>query len=123
MGLVHARAMLGGIAQAEHRLDDAAHALERAAEESAAMGFLGQAGLHRATLARVQQRAGDLRAAASYEQAIRESMASGDGRLAATGRLNLAAFAGLPATPPRRSPCCKRTSGGTHRPEVATSRS
>ena len=89
-GLVHAHAMLGGIAQAEHRFDDAARALERAAEESAAMGFLGQAALHRATLARIQQRAGDPRAAASYARAIDEAVANGDGRLAATARLNLA---------------------------------
>jgi predicted ATPase/DNA-binding SARP family transcriptional activator len=91
-GLVHAQAMLGGIAQAEHRLDDAAIALERAAEASATMGFLGQAALHRATLARVQQRAGDPRAAASYQRAIGDAVASGDGRLAATARLNLARF-------------------------------
>ena len=58
-GMVHAEAMLGGIAQAEHRFGDAARALERAADESATMGFLGQAALHRATLARVQQRLGD----------------------------------------------------------------
>jgi predicted ATPase/DNA-binding SARP family transcriptional activator len=89
-GLVHAQALLGGIAQAEHRLADAAAALERAAEKSATMGFLGQAALHRATLARVQQRLGDPRAATSYEQAIREAGASGDGRLGATARLNLA---------------------------------
>ena len=89
-GLVHAQAMLGGIAQAEHRLDDAATALERAAEASATMGFLGQAALHRATLARVQQRAGDPRAAASYQRAIGDAVVSGDGRLAATARLNLA---------------------------------
>ena len=82
--------MLGGIAQAEHRLDDAARALERAAEESATLGFLGQAALHRATLARVQQRAGDPRAAATYGRAIDEALANGDGRLAATARLNLA---------------------------------
>jgi hypothetical protein len=89
-GLVHAHAMLGGIAQAEHRFDDAARALERAAEESTAMGFLGQAALHRATLARIQQRAGDPRAAASYARAIDEAVTNGDGRLAATARLNLA---------------------------------
>ena len=49
-GMVHAEAMLGGIAQAEHRFDDAARALARAADESATLGFLGQAALHRATL-------------------------------------------------------------------------
>ncbi len=89
-GLVHAEAMLGGIAQAEHRFDDAARALRRAAEESARLGFLGQAALHRASLARVQHRMRDSHAAGSYQQAIGEAVASGDGRLAATARLNLA---------------------------------
>ncbi len=91
-GIVHGEAMLGGVAQAEHRFDDAARALERAADESAAMGFLGQAALHRATLARVQQRLGDAGAVASFERAIGDAAAVGDGRLAATARLNLARF-------------------------------
>jgi len=89
-GLVHAEAMLGGIAQAEHRFEDSARALVRAADESATMGFLGQAALHRSTLARVQQRLGDPSAVTSYEQAIGDAMSVGDGRLAATARLNLA---------------------------------
>ena len=88
-GLVHAQAMLGAVAQAEHRFADAARTLERAADTSVALGFLGQAALHRATLARVQQRAGDARAAASYEQALEAARVSGDGRLAATAQLNL----------------------------------
>ncbi len=54
------------------------------------MGFIGQAALHRATLGRVQQRAGDPLAASTYERAIRDATACGDGRLAATARLNLA---------------------------------
>ena len=37
-GLVHAEAMLGGVAQAEHRFDEAARALSRAAEESEGSG-------------------------------------------------------------------------------------
>ena len=89
-GMAHAEGMLGGIAQAEHRYDDAARALARAADESATMGFLGQAALHRASLARVQQRLGDPAAAASYERAIRDALSVGDGRLTATARLNLA---------------------------------
>ncbi|HEY5978462.1 MAG TPA: transcriptional activator domain-containing protein, partial [Microlunatus sp.] len=89
-GLVHAQAMLGAVAQAEHRFADAARTLEGAADASLALGFLGQAALHRASLARVQQRAGDPRAAASYDQALEMAAASGDGRLAATARLNLA---------------------------------
>ena len=89
-GMVHAQAMLGGIAQAEHRFDEAARALARAADESSTMGFLGQAALHRASLARVQQRLGDPSAVTSYEQAMADAAAVGDGRLAATARLNLA---------------------------------
>lgn len=41
--------MLGGIARAEQRHGDAARALARAADGFAAMGFLGQAALHRAS--------------------------------------------------------------------------
>ncbi len=89
-GVVHAEAMLGGIAQAERRFADAAQALRRAADESATMGFLGQAALHRAGLARIQQLLGDPDAVGSFEQAIVDAAAVGDGRLAATARLNLA---------------------------------
>jgi predicted ATPase/DNA-binding SARP family transcriptional activator len=90
-GMVHAEAMIGGIAQAEHRFDDAARALNHAAEESRRLGFLGQAALHLATLGRVQQRAGNTHEAAStFERAIGDAVAGGDGRLAATARLNLA---------------------------------
>ena len=90
-GLVHAQAMLGGTAQAEHRFDDAIDALSGAAQESMALGFLGQAALHLGTLARVQQRAGHLEdAAASFDRSLATATASGDGRMAATARLNLA---------------------------------
>ena len=88
--MVHGEAMLGGIAQAEHRFADAARALARAADESAAQGFPGQAALHRASLGRVQQRVGDPAAGATYARAIDEAVAGGDGRLAATARLHLA---------------------------------
>jgi hypothetical protein len=84
-GLVHAQAMLGGIAQAEHRFDDAIDALSGAAHESMALGFLGQAALHLGTLARVQQRAGHPEdAAASFDRSLATATASGDGRMAAT---------------------------------------
>lgn len=90
-GLVHAEAMLGGIAQALHQFDDAVRALSRAVEESEKLGFSGQAALHLATLARVQQRAGDRdAAAATFNSAIANALAVGDGRLASTARLNLA---------------------------------
>ena len=68
-----------------------AHASSAPPTRRSRLGFLGQAALHRATLARVQQRAGDPRARrASYDQALAAAAASGDGRLAATARLNLA---------------------------------
>jgi len=54
------------------------------------MGFLGQAALHLSTLARIQQRTGSAYAAATFARAIDDATASGDGRLAATARLNLA---------------------------------
>ncbi|MDN5795351.1 MAG: AAA family ATPase [Intrasporangium sp.] len=88
--MVHGEAILGGIAQAEGRLEEAAVALERAADKSQLMGFRGQAALHRATLGRIQDRLGDATAIASYERAIADAVAVGDGRLTATARLNLA---------------------------------
>ena len=39
--------------------------------------------LHRASVARLQHRAGDPRAAVTYRHAIRDAIAGGDGRLAA----------------------------------------
>ncbi|HYO41146.1 MAG TPA: BTAD domain-containing putative transcriptional regulator [Nocardioidaceae bacterium] len=90
-GLVHAQAMLGGLAQAEHRFDDAVGALSAAAREATALGFLGQAALHLGSLARAQQRAGrPVEARVSYQEALRAASTSGDGRMAATVRLNLA---------------------------------
>ena len=89
--LVHAGALLGGIAQAEHRFDDAVDALTSAAQESQRLGFPGQAALHLASLARAQQRAGNTdEAAGSFDRAIAAATAGGDGRLASTARLNLA---------------------------------
>ncbi|MET0789563.1 MAG: BTAD domain-containing putative transcriptional regulator [Cellulomonas sp.] len=90
-GQVHAEAMLGAIAQAEHRFDDAAGHLSRAAAASERLGFVGQASLHLASLGRVQQRGGDLVAASvTLERAIEAATAGGDLRLAATARLSLA---------------------------------
>ncbi|MCW2832958.1 MAG: transcriptional activator domain [Nocardioides sp.] len=90
-GLVHAKAMLGGIAQVERRFEDAIDALGGAAKESAALGFVGQAGLHLGSLARVQQRAGHTAdATATFAQAITAATASGDGRMVAAAKLNLA---------------------------------
>jgi predicted ATPase/DNA-binding SARP family transcriptional activator len=90
-GLVHATAMLGGIAQVEGRFEDAIDALSAAVEASIALGFPGQAALHLGSLARVQQRSGrPVDAAASYQRTLAAATACGDGRMAATARLNLA---------------------------------
>jgi hypothetical protein len=64
--------------------------LEEAADAALANGFAGQAPLHRANLARVQQRAGDRTALTSYRQAVAEAVAVGDSRLAASTRMQLA---------------------------------
>lgn len=88
--LVHAQALLGVVAQAEHRLDDAATALRQAAETSRALGFPGQAALHLSSLAEVERQQGhDARAVRTFRGAIAHARAGGDGRLAATARLNL----------------------------------
>ena len=75
----------------EHRFEDAIDALSGAAQESTALGFLGQAALHLGSLARVQQRAGrPVGRGGLVRQALAAATASGDGRMAATARLNLA---------------------------------
>jgi tetratricopeptide (TPR) repeat protein len=83
--------MLGAIAQAEHRLDDAARSLSAAAAASERLGFLGQAALHLTTLGRVQHRAGDSAAALdTLDRAIAAANTSGDLRIAATARVHQA---------------------------------
>ena len=90
-GLVHARGMLGAVAQAEHRFDDAAAALAGAAEESDRLGFLGQAALHLTRLGRVEQQRGDLDAATlTLARALGAAQRSGDMRITATARTTLA---------------------------------
>jgi predicted ATPase/DNA-binding SARP family transcriptional activator len=89
--LVHAEAMLGAIAQAEHRLTDAAGFLSRAATASERLGFLGQAALHLTTLGRVEQRAGNNEAAIdTLNRAIVAANTSGDLRITATARVHMA---------------------------------
>ena len=90
-GLVHAEAMLGAVANAEHRFADAAAALTRAAELSERLGFVGQAALHLTTLGRVQQRSGAPdQAADTLARAIQAATTGGDLRIAATARIHLA---------------------------------
>ena len=90
-GLVHAEGLLGAIATAEQRFDDAAGFLERAVSRSLALGFAGQAALHLTTLGRVRQRAGDQAAAVDLlGRAIEAASRAGDLRIAATARTHLA---------------------------------
>ena len=90
-GLVHAEAILGGIAQAGHRFDDASRYLEHAAAASERLGFLGQAAYHLTRLGRVQHQAGRLQAAKqTLTRAIQAAIRGSDPRMAATARINLA---------------------------------
>jgi predicted ATPase len=90
-GLVHATAMLGAVAEAEHRFEDAANFLEQAVVRSEALGFLGQTALHLTTLGRVRQRSGDHeQAAAVLGRAVEAAGRAGDLRIAATARLHRA---------------------------------
>ena len=90
-GLVHAEAMLGAIAQADHRFGDASHYLEHAATASERLGFLGQAAYHLTRLGRVQHQAGQLQAASeTLTRAIQAAIRGSDLRMAATARVNLA---------------------------------
>ena len=121
-GLVHAQAMLGGIAQAEHRLDDAAGALGDAAEQSAT------ARLHRpggAPPRHARPRpaagfAGATRPLATFDRAIAAALACGDGGWLPPPGSTSPGSTDRAATMPRRSPCSRRTSGGTARPGAAT---
>jgi predicted ATPase len=89
--LVHAEAMLGGIAQAGHRFDEAGRYLEHAAQASERLGFGGQAAYHLTRLGRVRHQAGQLPAArATLELAIQAAVRGSDPRMAATARINLA---------------------------------
>jgi predicted ATPase/DNA-binding SARP family transcriptional activator len=89
-GVVHGEAMLGALAQAEHRYTEAAEHLARAADSAAALGFSGAAAYHLTSLGRAQMQLGDDRQARStLERAIEAASAAGDGRVVATGRVHL----------------------------------
>ena len=104
-GLVHAEAMLGAVADAEHRFADAAAALTRAAELSERLGFVGQAALHLTTLGRVQQRSGAPdQAADTLARAIQAATTGGDLRIAATAGSFCPARYAAPATRAWRRP-------------------
>ncbi len=88
--LVHTGAMLGAIAQAEARYEDACDHLDRAAAAALSQGFASTEAYHRANLGRAQQQRGDLDAAAlSLQAAIDVARAAGDLRVAALARMRL----------------------------------
>ena len=88
--LVHTDAMLGAVAQAEHRFDEACVYLARATTTAQREGFAGSEAYHRANLGRAQQQNGDLDAAAhTLYQAIETARATGDLRIASLARLRL----------------------------------
>jgi hypothetical protein len=89
-GQVHAQGILGGLAQAEGRYADAAACFEGAADAAVRLGFLGQAALHRVSLARVLARTADPRGRVTFELAAAEAAAVADGRLGASIRFHRA---------------------------------
>lgn len=89
-GLSHAEAILGGLAQAEHRYADAVDHLSRAADAASNLGFGSAAAHHLTSLGRVHQQAGDLGSAqTTLRRAIAAAQAVGDARTAAYARAHL----------------------------------
>jgi tetratricopeptide (TPR) repeat protein len=89
--LGHAEALLGGLAQAEHRFGDAVTHLTRATEAAGRLGFVAAGSLHRANLGRAHQQNGDPDAAvAAFERAIQTAQEAGDLRIVALARTRLA---------------------------------
>jgi tetratricopeptide (TPR) repeat protein len=89
--LSHAEAMLGTLAQAQHRFPDAVAHLTRAAGAAHRLGFAAAGSLHRTNLGRAHQQNGDpVAAIAAFEQAIEDATAAGDLRVVALARVRLA---------------------------------
>ena len=87
----HAEALLGGLAQAEHRFADATGHLARAADAAYRLGFLAAGSLHRASLGRAHEQNGDRTAAATaLEAAIGTARTAGDLRIVALAQTRLA---------------------------------
>jgi predicted ATPase/DNA-binding SARP family transcriptional activator len=89
-GLLHAHAILGGIAAGEGRLEDASLAFADAADAATRMGFPGQAALHQAARARTLVVLDDPGAAEAVDQALDAAIGVGDGRVAAGLRVHAA---------------------------------
>ena len=89
--LGHAEALLGNLAQAEHRYPDSVAHLTRATEAAERLGFAATGSLHRANLGRALQLNGDPEAAvAAFERAITTAHGAGDLRIAALAHTRLA---------------------------------
>ena len=89
-GRIHAEAMLGGLAQAEHRFADAAAHLEQAAEAAHQLGFRAAEAHHLTNLGWAEHESGDpQRATATLERAIEVGRATGDLRTAALAQVRL----------------------------------
>jgi tetratricopeptide (TPR) repeat protein len=89
--LGHAEAMLGTLAQAEHRYAAAVTHLTRATAAAERLGFAATGALHRTNLGRALQLAGDPAAAvAAFREAITTAQAAGDLRVTALAHTRLA---------------------------------
>ncbi len=89
-GRIHAEAMLGGLAQAEHRFADAAAHLAQAAESAHQLGFRAAEAHHLTNLGWAEQQLGDpQRAIGTLERAIDVGRATGDLRTAALAQVRL----------------------------------
>jgi tetratricopeptide (TPR) repeat protein len=88
--LNHAEAMLGELAQAEHRFADATAHLQRAADATHTLGFAAAEAHHLTNLGRAQQQSGDHHTAvATLQRAIDTAHATGDLRTAAIASVRL----------------------------------
>jgi predicted ATPase/DNA-binding SARP family transcriptional activator len=88
--LSHAEALLGGLAQAEHRFADAAAHLARAADAARTLGFVAAEGHHLTNLGWAYRQIGDHRAAiAALERAVDAGHAAGDLRTVAMAQVRL----------------------------------
>jgi predicted ATPase/DNA-binding SARP family transcriptional activator len=88
--LNHAEAILGTLAQAEHRFIDAADHLRRAADATRRLGFTAAEAHHLTSLGRVQQQSGDQQAAiTTLQRAIETAHTIGDLRTAAIAGVRL----------------------------------
>jgi predicted ATPase/DNA-binding SARP family transcriptional activator len=88
--LNHAEALLGTLAQAEHRFPDAASHLRRAAEATHHLGFTAAEAHHLMNLGHLQQQSGDRGTAiATFERAVATARSVGDLRTAAIAGVRL----------------------------------